>query len=229
MPPRNTPYSTTIALTSRSNPNEFIVDPSISAGDVKVSIDYGDDADIDTLPVVVQAGKSNIQVSLTADEMDGVNIAVMFKDSSALWADFLLNIETTDGDRLNSVFSAVAAAQIIRVDDPITPGQLSLYKGESRDAVIVSTLVWQITTVTDITVGGTARLTFSDKYCDGNPVIAEVDGAIALISGDDYSLTFSVPTTVADQFLLGTRMTYRVTVNYGASEAVVDAGDVVVA
>ena len=223
MPAKNAAYDTTVSLTSRVNPNIFVVNPTISVGDVKVSTDWAPPANIATLPTVVDAAAPNVKLSLSADEMNGSNIAILFNDAGAIWADLEVNIETTDGDRLNSVFASLAAG-VARVDAPIQQGKLSLWIGESRDGVLANALTWNYTTTTDLLAGGTATLTFTEKYCETAVIGSPISGVIANVGGDDYSITFNLPTSVSDAFLAGVRMKYRAVVNHGTSEKVLDGG-----
>ena len=76
-PIRGVTYTFDVSLVSQANPLVFQNAPTIVAGDVLVSIDGGATAPITNLPVV--AGKI-VTVTLTAAEMTGDRISVLFSD-----------------------------------------------------------------------------------------------------------------------------------------------------
>jgi hypothetical protein len=95
-PKKNTAYTFYLSLTSQSNQKIFQVNPTLAAGDVKVSIDGGAEANLATLPVVTPAGSRRVKVDLSAAEMNGDNIQVTFSDAAgAEWCDVTVNIQTT--------------------------------------------------------------------------------------------------------------------------------------
>lgn len=88
-------YETYVSLISQANTKIFQVSPTFAAGDVKVSIDNGTSNNITTLPVI---GTNTMlaKVNLSAAEMTGANISVVFHDAAgAEWCDFMLNIQTS--------------------------------------------------------------------------------------------------------------------------------------
>lgn len=76
----------------------FKVNPTIAAGDFKVSIDDGALNNFATLPVVAPAGSRIVKVALSAAEMNGDRIKVQVVDQSdpKEWDDVLIDI-TTEG------------------------------------------------------------------------------------------------------------------------------------
>src|SRR5215831_16062755 len=90
-------YRTEVSLVDQSNTKLFKTTPTLAAGDVKVSIDNGALANITTLPSESPAGSGIVKVDLSATEMTGDLIVVMFHDAAgAEWADLLLKIATED-------------------------------------------------------------------------------------------------------------------------------------
>jgi len=95
-PKKNTAFITYIGLPSVASANIFKVNPTLAAGDAKVSIDGGAFANLTTLPVVTPAGGAAVKISLSADEMNGDNIVVLLSDASGgEWKDVLIPIQTT--------------------------------------------------------------------------------------------------------------------------------------
>jgi hypothetical protein len=89
-PIRGVTYTFDVSLVSQANPLVFQNAPTIVAGDVLISIDGGATAPITNLPVV--AGKI-VTVTLTAAEMTGDRISVLFSDvAGAQWCDLLVDL-----------------------------------------------------------------------------------------------------------------------------------------
>ncbi len=95
-PPKNAvAYITYVGLIDQSDTRLLQVNPTLAAGDVKVSIDGGTFNDLATLPVVTPAAGRSVKVALSAAEMTGDNITVVFHDAAgAEWCDLILNLQT---------------------------------------------------------------------------------------------------------------------------------------
>jgi len=96
MPNRGKAYVFYTSLYSQGDPNNFVSNATLAAGDVKVSVDGAAEANIVTLPVVTPAGAfTHIKVSLSTNEMTGDNIHVTFADAAgAQWVARDFNIQT---------------------------------------------------------------------------------------------------------------------------------------
>lgn len=89
-PIKNTAYTFTTGLVSKSDPLVYQDTPTIVAGDVKVSIDGGALANLTNTPT---ASGTLVTVSLTADEMNGARVVVVFSDQSGdEWADWIVEL-----------------------------------------------------------------------------------------------------------------------------------------
>ncbi len=86
-----------IALQSATDPKSFVSNPTIAAGDFKVSKDGGALANLTTLPDVDPDSSVCVKVSLSATEMTADSVVVVGIDQTATkeWADFFLSIPTT--------------------------------------------------------------------------------------------------------------------------------------
>lgn len=92
------PYSFVIGLPSQADSDVMQVNPTLATGDVKVSIDGGSLANIATLPTVSPAGGKLVLVSLSASEMNGSDIAVIFSDAAGdEWTDVVVHLKTEAG------------------------------------------------------------------------------------------------------------------------------------
>lgn len=83
------------ALTSQADTKLFQANPTLAAGDVKISKDGGAVANPDTLPDAEPDAGYAIRVQLTATEMDADNVVIYFHDAAgAEWCDQLIVIQT---------------------------------------------------------------------------------------------------------------------------------------
>lgn len=96
-PVKNEDFAIRIALEDMQNPGSFKSNPTIAAGDFKVSTDGGALANLTTLPSVSPAASIWVLVSLSAAEMNGDVIAVQGIDQTSPkeWADWAISIPTT--------------------------------------------------------------------------------------------------------------------------------------
>ena len=95
-PKKNTSYTFYWALVSQADTKIFQANPTLAAGDVKVAIDDGAPANMTTLPVVDADFTKRIKVALSAAEMNGDNISIIFADAAgAEWCDTSIDIQTT--------------------------------------------------------------------------------------------------------------------------------------
>lgn len=92
---KNTAFIMYLGLPSQATAAAFQTNPTLAAGDVKVSIDGGALANTATLPVVTPAGGKMVKLALSSIEMNGDNITVVFSDAAgAEWYDTIVCIPT---------------------------------------------------------------------------------------------------------------------------------------
>ena len=112
-PKKNTAFVTYIGLVSAANGNELQANPTLATGDVKVAVDDAAPANItQSVATMVDADfTKRLKITLTASEMNGDNITLIFSDQTASeeWCDLLINIPTS--------------AQ--QIDDLATPAQVN--------------------------------------------------------------------------------------------------------
>jgi len=87
-----------ISLVDVGASNSFLLNPTIVAGDFKISKNRGTLANLETLPVVGPSGSSLVNVTLSATEMTADKIAIVGIDSGGLWADVTLTLDVPSGN-----------------------------------------------------------------------------------------------------------------------------------
>jgi hypothetical protein len=84
-----------VTLTSQADTDTFQSNPTLAAGDVKVSIDGGTLNNLATLPDAEPDAGKQVRVQHSASEMDGDVIGVLFSDATgAEWQDLYIEILT---------------------------------------------------------------------------------------------------------------------------------------
>jgi hypothetical protein len=96
-PVKNEDFLIRIALEDYAQPGNFKSNPTIAAGDFKVSTDGGSLANLTTLPTVSPASSIWVLITISAAEMNGdvVSIQCIDQTSPKEWADFAFSIPTT--------------------------------------------------------------------------------------------------------------------------------------
>ena len=84
-------------LNSMAAAGSFQSNPTIAAGDFKVSTDGGALANLTTIPAVTPASSVMVKFTVSAGEMTGGNVTIIGIDQTTPkeWADFSVNIVTT--------------------------------------------------------------------------------------------------------------------------------------
>lgn len=113
---RATEYICYVCLTSQADTKLFQVNPTLAAGDVKVSLDGGAFNNLTTLPVVTPAGGRAVKVTLSVAEMTADNVEVVFSDAAdSEWCDLALNIQTT-ATQIDNLVRSTTPANTLDVD-----------------------------------------------------------------------------------------------------------------
>lgn len=100
-----------ISLISQADTNIFQANPTLAAGDVKVSIDGGSLNNLATLPSATPAASKLLRVDLSAAEMTGNQIMVLFSDAAdSEWQDAMVMISTMSLGVLSQTASSAVAA-----------------------------------------------------------------------------------------------------------------------
>src|SRR6185369_16454584 len=96
---KNAQFIFYVGLTSQADTKLLQVNPTIAAGDFKVSTDGAAFANLTNLPVVTPAGGRSVKIILTAAEMNGDHIWVQCVDAAGSeWCDAWADITTVPQD-----------------------------------------------------------------------------------------------------------------------------------
>lgn len=141
-------YTVYIALQDMATPGAYKANPTLAAGDVKVSIDGGAFNNLTTLPTVTPAAGIAVKVALSASEMTGDNIFVQFIDQTSPkeWADYAFTIQTVAGAwNVGKTGYALSAAGVQAIWDALTSalttvGSIGKRLADDIDATISSRL-----------------------------------------------------------------------------------------
>lgn len=87
-------YDFNVSLESQATPGTIQENPTLAAGDVKVSKDNGAMTNLASLPTVTPASGPLVKVSLSAAEMTADRVSVRFKDAAGdEWYEHVIHIE----------------------------------------------------------------------------------------------------------------------------------------
>lgn len=163
-----------VSLPSQANVLVFQANPTLAPGDVTVSTDGAAAANITTLPTVTPAGGKRVKVSLSAAEMTGDNVSVVFSDvAGAEWCDQQFDIQT----------SAVGIAELVRSTTPANT--LTVDSSNRAQADLRSILATALTE----TVAGYLAAAFK-KFLD---VVTPVFTAASVNQGGDNFARLGAP------------------------------------
>jgi hypothetical protein len=96
-PKKNEDFLIRIALEDYAQPGNFKSNPTIAAGDFKVSTDGGALGNLTTLPTVSPASSIWVLITISAAEMNGdvISIQCIDQTSPKEWSDLAFSIPTT--------------------------------------------------------------------------------------------------------------------------------------
>jgi hypothetical protein len=84
-----------VSLVSQADGKIFKANPTLAAGDVKIAIDDGAPANLNTLPAVDADFTKRVKVVLNQAETNGDNLTIIFSDAAGdEWCDLTVNIQT---------------------------------------------------------------------------------------------------------------------------------------
>lgn len=113
-PKKNAAFTFYVGLVSQANTKIAQVNPTLAAGDVKVAIDDGAPANLATLPVVDADFTKRVKVAMSAGEMNGDNISIIFADAAgAEWCDLVVNIQTVTRQLTDLAYPATSGRSMV--------------------------------------------------------------------------------------------------------------------
>src|SRR4030067_497741 len=194
-PVKNAIWSFYISLISVADTDIFVVNPTIAAGDFKVSIDGGALNNLATLPVVTPAGSKILKITLSATEMNGSKVLIVGSDvAGAEWQDVMIMVSTESLGTLSQTASSAVAA--------MTGSDLAMVIGITYN-----------TTISGLTIPATwtkVYLTIKENDADldassilqlvvSNPADALVDGVVYINKVAATVVTIAYGTLVVNQ------------------------------
>jgi hypothetical protein len=112
-PKKNVAYAFYIALVDVST-GDFKANPTLAAGDFKVSTDGSAFTNLATLPIVDPAGSTGVKVDLSTSEMNGDKILVQCIDAAGNeWSEAIFFIDIDEVNIEDVVRSATPANELI--------------------------------------------------------------------------------------------------------------------
>lgn len=96
-PVKNEDFEFDVCLEDYANGGLFKSNPTLAAGDVKISKNNGALANLATLPSVSPASSKIVTVALSSTEMNADKVTVIFSDQTnpPEWCDYAVTILTT--------------------------------------------------------------------------------------------------------------------------------------
>lgn len=185
-------YIVYIALQDMANPGSYKANPTLASGDVKISIDGGAFANIDTggtLPAVTPAAGIAIKVTVSTTQMTGDNIFIQFIDQTnpKEWADYAFVIQTvrkpwlaptTNGNDLDVSAGGEAGLDWANIGSPTTA------QGLTGTTIATSQVVASVTgAVGSVTGNVNGNVVGSVASVAGN-VGGNVVGSVASVAGN---------------------------------------------
>ena len=179
MPKRGVAYSFSRGLYDATTGGHFRVNPTIVAGDFKISKDGSAFVNLTTLPTVSPAGSPRVRFQLTAAEMTADRLTILGVDQSGgEWTEFMEHIEpeavtVADVPTATQVADAVLtrdwtavvglpaycilqALRALRNSWGLTPGPPATWEVKAEDGV---TTAWTRTVTTSVTTDSVTGVT----------------------------------------------------------------------
>lgn len=112
-PKKNAAFTFYVGLIDQADTKLLKANPTLAAGDAKVATDDGAPVNLATLPVVDADFTKRVKVAMSAGEMNGDRITVIFSDAAgAEWADLIIDIPTSVRQTDDLAFPATSGRSI---------------------------------------------------------------------------------------------------------------------
>ena len=162
-PIKNAAFVFYINLISQSSRPQFQANPTLAAGDVKVCIDDGAPANMTTLPTVDADHTKRVKVSLSASEMNGDVITILFSDAAGSeWDDVMVEIQTA------SVLIDDLPTATENADSTIRRQMDNVEASSTGDTLDLSSLYGLVQMAQEASISGT---TLTVKKTDGSTTL----------------------------------------------------------
>lgn len=180
-PKKNTQFIFYIGLRSRADTKVLQANPTIAAGDFKVSTDGGSLGNLGTLPAVTPASSKMVKITLSTSEMNGDNVTVVCSDAAGdEWCDEIINIQT----------SASQVDDAVNINTPIKKNTaLSNYEFVMQDAS--GNAVLGATVIAQRSIDGAAFAACTNSPTEVSNGVYKINLAAADLNGNTVMLRFS--------------------------------------
>lgn len=176
-PLKNAAYVFYVSLVSQANTKIMQASATLATGDVKAAVDDAAPANLATLPVVDADYTKRIKVSLSAAEMNGDRVTVIFSDASgAEWCDLTVDIATVT----NQFDSLATQASVDTVDNLLDSEVAAILAAVDTEVAALVTSVGLLPTAAAIWAYVTRTLT------------STAAAVAAAMTGDDLTVTRAV-------------------------------------
>jgi len=144
LPVKNQAYDFYVAMSDKLDPDTFKINPTIAAGDFKVSTDGSAFTNLITLPAVDPSGSRTVRISLSAAEMNGEKVNIQGIDAAGdEWQDILASIDVPEG-------SIETILDIMEGDRIESATSLVINKKDTTTALIDKTITGSLYAGTEI-------------------------------------------------------------------------------
>jgi hypothetical protein len=196
-------YTFYISLVSQANTKIMQANPTLAAGDVKIAIDDGAPANLDTLPVVDADFTKRVKVVLSQANTNGDNITLIFSDAAGAGCDLTINIQTVPY-RFDNLDAAITSRMA-------TYTQPTGFLAATFPTTVASTTnitAGTITTVTNLTnaptsgdLTATMKTSVTTACTASTPTAAAVTGAVGSVTANVTVGGYAAGQTPADSIL----------------------------
>lgn len=172
-PKKNVAYTFYIALVDVTT-GDFKANPTLAAGDFKVSTDGSTFANLATLPVVDPAGSTGVKVDLSASEMNGDKMLIQCIDAAGSeWSEAIFFIDIDEVNIEDVVRSATPANELIVSAAGAADSDVQQLGGSATaltrlaalyEGAVVSGTVNAVTSSSDFTLTSGDLSAFDDDY-----------------------------------------------------------------
>jgi hypothetical protein len=171
-PKKNIAYTFYIALFDSANPGALKVNPTLAAGDFKISTGGGAFANLATLPVVTPSGSVCVKITLSAGEMNGDKIVIQCIDvAGGEWDDQLIFIDV----------DVVNLDDIVRSETPVNKLKVAASGTAESNIKEIGDSSAASDTLAALYSGAVARGTVDTVTDSGNFTVTSGD-----LSGNDF-------------------------------------------
>ena len=188
-PKQATEYIFYIGLVSQADTKLLQVNPTLAAGDAKVSTDGGGFTNLDTIPAVTPAAGRAVKVTLSIAEMTGSNVVVVFSDAAdSEWCDQVINIHPVVSNQFDDLATWSSTTRTLTqsaasVTAAVSGTTITVYRGTTWSIAI--------TALGDISAYDIVYFSVKEKYSDSdnNAVLRVKDDASGLLRWQKAAVT----------------------------------------